>query len=189
MTKRKRTNQPKKRDKGSVDISTRDSVNIEKIAGTTIRQLFAKIIYRKVYAEILFVLRDIQNHVDTGVKARAAVPDMESVCTCMNKRKNMWPMTMLMNWWPVGTMSQCTTVIIVKSISIPKMALEYMVKQVTIVKNATPKMKTHGFSRFIERKGQRASIKMSMKHGWMISYENMKTSRRMTTVTEEEYLF
>ena len=62
-------------------------------------------------------------------------------------------------------------------------------KQVTIVKNATPKRKTHGFRRVIGRKRQRVSIKMSMKHGWRKSYENMKTSRRMTTVTEEEYLF
>ena len=91
-------NQSKKQDKRSVDTSTEDSANTEKVVGTTIRQLFAKIIYRKVYAEKLFVLRDIQSHVDTGVKARAAVPDVESVCTCMNKLKNMWPMTMLMNW-------------------------------------------------------------------------------------------
>ena len=72
MTKTERTKQPKKRDKGSVDILTRDSVNIEKIAGTTIRQLFAKIIYRKVYAEKMIVLRDIQNL----VKSRGLVITM-----------------------------------------------------------------------------------------------------------------
>ena len=67
-------NQSKKQDKRSVDTSTEDSANTEKVAGTTIRQLRAKIIYRKVNAEKIIVERDIQNLVNTGGKTLEFVP-------------------------------------------------------------------------------------------------------------------
>ena len=68
------TNQSKKQDKRSVDTSTKDSANTEKVVGTTIRQLLAKIMYRKVYAEKIIVARDIQNLVNTGGKTLEVVP-------------------------------------------------------------------------------------------------------------------
>ena len=72
MSKIESMNQSKNQDKSSVDISPKDSANTSKVAGTTIRQLCAKIIYRKVYAEKMIVLRDIQNL----VKSRGLVITM-----------------------------------------------------------------------------------------------------------------
>ena len=163
-------NQSKKQDKRSVDTSTEDSANTEKVAGTTIRQLRAKIIYRKVNAEKIIVERDIQNLVNTGRKNPGGCPRQESVFICTKIQKNMRPMSMVMNCWPVKTMSKCATVMIVKSIYATKVTQEHMVKhrkvKVTIVRNANTKAKTQDFWRVIERKNRRASIKMSIKNGW-----------------------
>ena len=86
-------------------------------------------------------------------------------------------------------MRQGTTVIIVKSIHVLKMTQEHMAKHRigTNVRGATAEIKTQGLRRVIERKRKRPSVKMSIKNGWTKLCESMKTSKKTTSDTDEEY--